>query len=174
MTDDLAGLDELRAEVQRLRDIEEIKSLKSRYFRYVDLHWWPELRSLFTDDAVFEIEESTSSPKSADEFVAAIERHLGRAMSVHHGHMPEIEVVDAERAHGIWAMYDLVEPAADAGYPVLTGYGHYTEEYRKVQGQWRIARLRLSRLKRSTDGEVVLGASVDGRRDFAEPGRASR
>jgi hypothetical protein len=167
---DFSDLDALRAEVQRLTDIEEIKTLKSRYFRYVDLHWWPELRSLFADDAVFEIEESTSLPKTADDFIAAIDRHLGQAMSVHHGHMPEIEIVDAEHAHGIWAMYDLVEPAESSGYPVLTGYGHYTEDYRKVAGQWRIARLRLSRLKRSTDGEVILGASVDGRRQFREPG----
>jgi hypothetical protein len=170
MTDAFSDLDGLRAEVQRLRDIDEIKNLKSRYFRYVDLHWWPELRSLFADDAVFEIEESTTSPKTADDFIASVAMHLGQSMSVHHGHMPEIEMVETERARGIWAMYDLVEPSSSSGYPVLTGYGHYTEDYRKVDGQWRIARLRLSRLKRSIDGEVVLGASVDGRRDFIEPG----
>ncbi len=173
MTDDLSDLDALRAQMQRLADVEEIKKLKARYFRYVDLHWWPELRALFADDAVFEIAESTSSPRTADDFIASVGKHLDRAMTVHHGHMPEIDVVDAENAHGIWAMYDLVEPDTSSGYPVLTGYGHYTEHYRKVEGQWRIARLRLSRLKRSTDGDVVLGASIGGRREFDEP-RADR
>jgi hypothetical protein len=92
-------------------------------------------------------------------------------MSVHHGHMPEIEVVDEENAHGIWAMHDIVEPSPGSGYPLLTGYGHYTEEYRKIEGEWRIARLRLTRLKRTVDGAVDIGNKVDGRREFAEPGR---
>lgn len=157
------------ADLQRLEDIEEIKQLKARYFRFVDLHWWPELRDLFTDDAVFEIGESTSSPKTSEEFVASIGRHLNEATSVHHGHMPEIRIVDAETAHGIWAMFDVVEPSTRSGYPVLTGYGHYTESYRKIDGRWRIARLRLTRLKRSVDSVVVEGETVDGRRQFSEP-----
>jgi len=160
---------EMAADLQRLKDIEEIKRLKARYFRYVDLHWWPELRELFTDDAVFEIGESTTSPRTADEFIASIERHLGQAMSVHHGHMPEIEIVGSDTAHGIWAMFDRVEPGSDSEYPVLTGFGHYTEEYHKVGGRWRIARLRLTRLARSVDGRVVDGSEVRGRRDFVEP-----
>lgn len=163
----VSEFDDLRALTRRLADIEEIKKLKARYFRYVDLHWWPELRGLFADDAAFEIGESRTSPGSVDEFLAAIEKHLGRALSVHHGHMPEIDIVGDDRAYGIWAMYDLVEPAGDTGYPLLTGYGHYTEEYRKVGGDWRIARLRLTRLKRSVDGEVVLGFDIDGRREFS-------
>lgn len=170
MTIDATGLALLRTEVRRLADIEEIKRLKARYFRYLDLHWWSELRALFTDDAAFEIGESTTAPRTADEFVAALRRHLDQAMSVHHGHMPEVEVLDAEHAYGIWAMYDLVEPAIGSGYPLLTGYGHYTEAYRKIDGHWRIAHLRLSRLKRSVDGAVVDGAEVDGRRAFSEPG----
>jgi hypothetical protein len=174
MTDHESDLAQLKAEVQRLRDIQEIETLKARYFRYVDLHRWPELRELFTDDATFEIAESTSSPNSVDEFIGAIDRHLSQAMSVHHGHMPEITIVDGENAHGIWAMYDLVEPPTDSSYPLLTGYGHYTEEYRKVDGEWRIARLRLTRLKRSVDGTVDIGTDVNGRRTFIEPASKPR
>jgi hypothetical protein len=162
-------LHRLESDLARCVDVEEIKTLKARYFRYLDLHWWDEFRGLFTDDAQFEIAESTSRPGSIDDFIASVSRHLGRAMSVHHGHMPEITLVDRDHAHGIWAMFDLVEPAADSGYPVLTGFGHYTEEYRKVDGHWRIARLRLTRLKRSVGAEVREGATVDGARAFVEP-----
>jgi hypothetical protein len=162
-------LSELFADVRRLKDIEEIKQLKARYFRYVDLHWWPELRELFTDDAVFEIGESTSGPNTAEEFIASLARHLSEAMTVHHGHTPEIQIVDTETAHGIWSMFDVVEPPSGSGYPLLTGFGHYTEDYRKVDGVWRIARLRLTRLKRSVEGNVVEGATVDGRREFVQP-----
>lgn len=153
----------------RLEAIEDIKHLKAKYFRYLDLHWWEELRSVFTDDAEFDILESSHKPSSPEEFLARVRDHLPTAMTVHHGHMPEIEYVDETKAKGIWSMFDLVEPAPSSGYPVLTGFGHYTEEYRRVDGGWLISRMRLSRLKRSVDGTVVDGYSVDGRRDFEEP-----
>jgi len=153
----------------RLEAVEEIKQLKARYFRYLDLHWWDELRGLFADDAQFDIAESRSKPADPDSFIASASAHLTSAMTVHHGHMPEITILDDEHAHGVWAMYDLVEPSSDAGYPVLSGYGHYTESYRRVDGQWRIASLRLSRLRRSVDGRIVDGASVSDRRPFVEP-----
>jgi hypothetical protein len=162
-------LQRLEEGLRRLEAIEEIKRLKASYFRYLDLHWWDELRSLFTDDAVYDIGESTARPATPEDFLGRVRSHLTQAMTVHHGHMPEITIVDDTHAHGIWAMYDLVEPAPDSGYPVLTGFGHYTEEYRKVEGRWRIARLRLTRLKRSVDGRVVDGDRVDGPRAFAEP-----
>lgn len=152
--------------LERIDALEEIRQLKARYFRYLDLHWWEELRALFTDDAEFEIGESTSRPSGPDEFLRSASKHLSTAMTVHHGHMPEIELVDDTRARGIWAMYDLVEPASGSGFPVLTGFGHYTEDYRKVDGEWRIARLRLTRLKRVVDGQVADGDRISGRRAF--------
>jgi len=57
--------------------------------------------------------------------------------------MPEIELLGADRARGIWAMFDWVDhPAYD-----LRGYGHYHEEYAKEDGAWRIRRTRLVRLR---------------------------
>jgi hypothetical protein len=40
-------------------------------------------------------------------------------------------------------MYDYVESPQF----VLHGYGHYEEAYRKVDGDWRIHRLKLTRLR---------------------------
>lgn len=159
----------LAERLARLEAIEEIKRLKAAYFRYLDLHWWDELRRLFTDDAVFDIAESTGAPSSPDEFLDRVRRHLDTALTVHHGHMPEITVVDEDHAHGVWAMYDLVEPAADSGFPVLTGFGHYTERYRRVDAHWRICGLRLTRLSRTVDGRLVEGDAVAGARSFDEP-----
>jgi hypothetical protein len=171
MTEDETAvrLHRLEEGLARLQAVEDIKLLKARYFRYLDLHWWEELRRLFTDDARFDIGESSSKPATPEDFLNSVTGHLGTAMTVHHGHMPEIVIVDAEHAHGIWAMFDLVEPASTSGYPVLTGFGHYTEEYRRVDGQWRIVLLRLTRLKRSVDGQVLAGEHVSGRRAFDEP-----
>lgn len=140
--------DNLRAAVERLVAIEEIRQLKARYFRFVDTKKWDEFASLFTDDLKIDFEESTSKPLTKDQFVASAERHFTGAMSVHHGHVPEIEIIDAEHARGIWPMFDLVETPPESSYDSHTGWGHYTEEYRKVDGKWLISRTRLSRLKR--------------------------
>lgn len=69
-------------------------------------------------------------------------------MSVHHGHVPEIEILDDDHARGIWPMYDLVETPPESAYESHTGWGHYAEEYRRVDGRWLISRTQLTRLKR--------------------------
>ncbi|HWD03495.1 MAG TPA: nuclear transport factor 2 family protein [Kribbella sp.] len=137
-------------DLQRLVAIEEIKKLKARYFRLLDEHDWVAFAELFTEDAHLDIAESSSGAHTLGEFLAALEKHLTPAVSVHHGHMPEIDVVDERTATGVWAMFDSVEPPAGSPYPVLTGFGHYHEEYRFDDGSWRISGLRLTRLKRET------------------------
>jgi len=137
-----------------LCEIEEIKQLKARYFRYLDTKQWDRLREVFLPDAIF---EGTHRPlHGADEFVAANRSRFANAKTVHHGHMPEIRLLGPGLARGIWAMFDWVEfdaaavDGADAevrDYSGYSGYGHYEEEYRKLQGEWRISRLRLKRLR---------------------------
>ena len=61
-----------------------------------------------------------------DRFVARCARILADVQSVHHGHMQEIEVLDATRATAITAMFDRLEFADGR---VQTGYGHYEEDY---------------------------------------------
>lgn len=138
------------SDVERLVAIEEIRQLKARYFRLLDAHDWEAFADLFTADAAFDIAESSSGVRTKADFLAALIRHLTPAVSVHHGHMPEIDIVDENTATGVWAMFDSVEPPAGSGYPVLTGFGHYHEEYRRDGGAWRISRLKLTRLKRET------------------------
>ncbi|MBC8188544.1 MAG: nuclear transport factor 2 family protein, partial [Proteobacteria bacterium] len=66
---------------------------------------------------------------------------LADVLTVHHGHMPEIEITGPDTASGIWSMVDIVQLGAG-----FKGYGHYHDEYRKQEGGWRIARMRLTRL----------------------------
>lgn len=138
----------LEQAVRRLVAIEEIRQLKARYFRAVDLKLWDLFRDLFTEDLRIDFAESTSKPMTRDEFVASASRHFAGAVSVHHGHIPEIELIDDTHAKGIWPMFDLVETPEGSSYESHTGYGHYTEEYRKEDGRWKIARTRLTRIKR--------------------------
>ncbi|WP_308162708.1 nuclear transport factor 2 family protein [Nocardia alni] len=141
---------DLERSVRRLIAIEDIRQLKARYFRCVDLRLWEEFADLFTEDLVVDFAESTSDPKGKTEFLASVARHFRSGYSVHHGHIPEIDVVDDTSATAIWPMYDRVESPADSGYVSHEGWGHYTETYRKCDdGKWRICRSRLTRIQRN-------------------------
>ncbi|MFI7195146.1 nuclear transport factor 2 family protein [Nocardia nova] len=141
---------DLERAVHRLLAIEEIRQLKARYFRCVDLRQWDEFADLFTDDLTVDFAESTSDPKGKKEFLASVARHFETGYSVHHGHIPEIDIVDETTATAIWPMYDRVESPVDSGYVSHEGWGHYTETYRRCDdGKWRICRSRLSRIRRN-------------------------
>lgn len=143
----------LTERVERLESIEEIKVLKARYFRYVDEKRWDDLAKLFTDPAQFRF-PGLGAFDDLHEGIAAVRGALDQATTVHHGHTPEIVVESANRATGIWAMHDYViwpDAADKIDYPDefqkgLRGYGHYHEEYRRIDGEWRIKSLALTRL----------------------------
>jgi hypothetical protein len=136
--------------VQALLDIEEIKQLKARYFRLMDTKAWDEWGEVFATDALMEVPEAQLVINGRAEIVAMVSGALAEARSAHHGHMPEIELTGPDTARGIWAMFDFVEWPAPDGAAVgagLHGYGHYHEEYVREEGRWRIATLRLDRLR---------------------------
>ena len=131
--------------VQRADEIEAIAQLKARYFRTMDAKDWDAMRAVFSDDLVMDTTESGGDKiTGADEFMAFLRDAIGDVVTVHHGHMPEIELTSATTATGIWAMEDMLR------WPDGTemhGYGHYHETYRKEEGTWRIATSTLTRLR---------------------------
>lgn len=134
--------------IRRLVDIEQIKQLKARYFRLVDAKEWAAWSELFAADAVLEIPEGELVHLGRDEIVTNVSAVMEQLRTVHHGHMPEIELTGPDTARGVWAMTDYVEwPEQDGQRVGLLGYGHYVEEYVREDGEWRIARSRLDRLR---------------------------
>jgi len=138
-------------DIQMLGEIEQIKQLKARYLRLVDEKKWDEWADVFTEDFHGWLGDVPDEEFTCrDEFIAFIRRAIGSAVTIHHGHMPEIEVLGPDRARGIWAMYDYVKfvsPDGPGGDLELDGYGHYREEYlRCADGRWRISSLRLTRI----------------------------
>ncbi len=131
-------------------DIEAIKQLKARYFRLMDTKDWHGLEKVFTEDVVIDVtEEGAGIRHSAAEHIEKLVQLLANAISCHHGHMPEIELTSPTTAKGIWAMEDRVWwPDADQNRSDLWGLGHYHETYEKVDGEWRIKTLKLTRLRR--------------------------
>lgn len=141
---------DLEQRVRRLEDIESIRRVKARYFRCVDFRLWDEFADLFTDDLEVDFAESTSKPKGKNEFIASVASHFVTGFSVHHGHLSEIDIIDDNTATALWPMYDRVESPADSGYVSHEGWGHYSETYRRCDdGQWRISRSKLSRIRRN-------------------------
>lgn len=136
------------SQIQQLLDVEAIKQLKARYFRLLDTKQWDELRAIFTDDATFAFREDPNDVETVDSVVARWSKFLAPARTVHQGHTPEIELQGPDAAHGVWAMVDYVEwPEQDGVRKGMEGHGHYHEDYVKVDGEWKIARLRLTRLR---------------------------
>jgi hypothetical protein len=95
------------------------------------------------------VPEGDVDERGRDAVVRSVSGVLEGVRTVHHGHMPEIEITGRDTAHGTWAMFDYVEFPSDptGARSGLRGYGHYTEDYVREDGEWRIASLRLSRLR---------------------------
>jgi hypothetical protein len=139
--------------LERLEALEQIRTLKARYCRFIDTKQWQALRGLFSSGARFEGFGSAPDGSDADAFVAGVSSRLAQAVSTHHCHTPEIVLLTPTRARGVWAMQDHLQwPHAIAlrELPDATGFvgsGHYEEEYVREEGQWKMAFLRLSRLR---------------------------
>lgn len=135
--------------IQHLLDIEAIKQLKARYFRCMDTKDWAGFKAVFASTARMLVPEGGVDLTGNQTIADTISGFLQGATTTHHGHMPEIQITGANTAKGIWAMFDYVQfPGADGQPGVgLQGYGHYHEEYVREDGEWKIARLELSRLR---------------------------
>jgi uncharacterized protein (TIGR02246 family) len=125
-------------------DLEAIRLLKARYFRTMDTKDWDGMRQVFTDDVVIDTTDAGGAVVSgADEFMTFLQGVLNDAVTIHQGHMPEIELTSESTATGIWALNDIVIWPNGMR---LDGYGHYHETYEKNAGRWRIKSSRLTRL----------------------------
>lgn len=148
--------------VEKLAAIEEIKQLKSRYFRAVDLKDAALLRAVFSDDATADYRGAATDPRSGlnavpdnteavveggDAITDGVMASVANLVSVHHGSVPEITLTSATTAEGIWPMVDLLR--LEPGGPVaeMVGYGHYYETYRREADGWKITTLKLTRLR---------------------------
>ena len=126
-------------------DVEAIKQLKARYFRTMDTKDWAAMRQLLTDDVVIDTTDSGGGVVTgADAFIAFLQQTLDGAVTVHHGHMPEITLTSGNTASGIWALHDEIVWADGTR---MQGDGHYHETYAKAGDGWLIASSTLTRLR---------------------------
>ncbi len=139
--------------------VESIKRLKARYFRTMDTKDWAAMRQVFTDDVVIDTTASGGGlVTGADEFMDFLSATLAEAVTVHHGHMPEIELTTPTTATGIWALQDLIIWPDGTR---LLGYGHYHESYLLLDDRWCIASSTLTRIHMEVHAGVGLDTVVD-------------
>src|SRR5712691_3739618 len=96
--------------VDELVAIEEIRSLKARYFRHMDTKDWEAFADEFTADAIMDTsgEAGGGVIEGRREIVSFVRNAIREVTTVHHGHMPEINIVSPTEATGIWAMEDML------------------------------------------------------------------
>lgn len=143
----------------RLIAIEEIRQLKARYFRLMDLRDWAAMGAVFCRDARFDCSEGfvttaldgtvsgfTGPTVSGREAIIAwIADAFAAQTSCHHGHAHEVTILNEREAEGVVAMEDYLF-GPDRKTRTYHGAGHYNERYRVEDGAWRIAETRLTRL----------------------------
>jgi hypothetical protein len=134
----------LRARIQRLDDIEEIKQLRARYTRCIDTQDWDALRNEVTED--FHTETDGGVLTGRDVVIESISKRLTGASTVHHCHTPEITITGPDSATGTWAMQDHVKMTREGAPFSFRGAGHYHESYVRTPTGWRISRSALKRL----------------------------
>lgn len=132
--------------MSNLEEIEAIRQLKYRYLRGVDLKDWPLLTSTFTTDAVSAYDGGNQTHIGRDAIVGWLQSALDNAViTLHQVHNPEIALTSATTATGTWYLEDRVINRGEdtpemAGRSILSGAAFYADEYRKVEGEWKISR----------------------------------
>jgi hypothetical protein len=125
-----------------LEAIEEIKRLKYRYFRTLDLKDWDGFGdTLATDIRARYGTQAMDKPVHFDDrdaVVAFMSENLHRGViTTHVAHHPEIDVNGTE-ASASWCFEDTV--IVPEFKVQIRGAGYYTDEYRKdADGAWRIS-----------------------------------
>ena len=119
-----------------MSDVEEIKALKYRYVRHLDLKQWDDFAECFVPEATADYAGLAFGDAAA--LVDYMRQNLGPGLiSMHHLHHPEISV-DGNAASGVWYLEDTVlAPDLDFG---LSGAAFYDDEYVRTSAGWRIRR----------------------------------
>jgi len=132
-----------------LRDIEEIRQVKHRYLRCIDLKLWDELGDTLTENSVLDTRTSAFGKlveiTGRAQIVALLRARLGPAvLTGHAASQPEI-AVDGDSATGIWSHRETV--LATTHRIVTASTGFWDDRYeRGGDARWRIARTGFTRV----------------------------
>lgn len=124
-----------------LTTIEEIRRLKYRYLRCIDLKRWDELSGILTVDATADYGTSVYGQpltlEGREAIVGFMREKVGPdIITTHSCGQPEIDI-DGDHATGIWRFDDRV--IATEHRVMIAGSAFYEDRYRRdEEGTWRI------------------------------------
>lgn len=135
-------------ELRELVEYEKIRRLKYRYMRAIDTHDFHLIRQVFCPDAHVWFGNGTYTFSGIADILGFYTGLLTPGFITSHIAVhPEIELTGADSATAIWRVEDIchfIDPLPKIvafpleGGEMLQGAGHYYDEYRKLDGQWRI------------------------------------
>jgi hypothetical protein len=133
-------LEAVENELELLRAKEEICRLKARYFNACDRQDPEGVRACFASGEVIIDMSYFGHCRNRDEFVDEIFVPRGchdHVLDMHHGANPEIEMLDAQRARGVWSLDYRNINTQEQTVTLLSAF--YYDEYRLLDGQWKIS-----------------------------------
>jgi hypothetical protein len=122
-----------------LEDIEAIRKLKHRYFFACDRKRPAEVLACFAPGEIRLDYGRVGQFSRAEDMVAvftalACQEHI---VEMHHAQNDQIEILDATRAEATWGLFYFMINTRDRSVTQLGGY--YLDEYRKIDGEWKIS-----------------------------------
>jgi ketosteroid isomerase-like protein len=137
--------EELKRQIQVLGDLEAIRQLKARYAQVVDGFLNQDIEKLFTEDAVLDFtpRDILKGRQAIKEFFRKIPEF--QPFSIHYFVLPDIKV-EGEKAQGRWYMW---LPATKGDGSAIWVAGYEDDMYVKVDGEWLISEVKLTRCFRT-------------------------
>ena len=132
---------ELETEVQQARDFQSVQNLQAAYGYYVDKGLWDKAAELFAEDGSLEL--AGRGVFVGRERVREYLHHLppyGKGMLYNHMQLQPVIHVDsaAGTAKARWRSFMMV---GSLGNEARWGEATYENEYKRVDGEWKIALL---------------------------------
>jgi hypothetical protein len=150
------NIEDLADNLQQLQDLEEIKKLQREYMQHIDNLEFRKVLDLFTDDATVEIRNS-GVLKSKKEIESIYLNRLGKRKVRNDGHLVGEPVISVkgDKAEGHWTVYIFFSVPS-----VRWVQGRNDMEYAKVNGQWKISKLKFIRTLSSDPCDMTFEAEM--------------
>jgi hypothetical protein len=134
----MADFADLERRIALIEEKAAIERLKYAYWRHLDLKQWPQLRQLFAEDATVNYSSGKYEFRGIDAVMKFLTESLSverGAMTIHHGHHPEIEITGPTTAKGTWALYNYMYNVKQNRAIRIGAYYH--DDYVKIGGAWK-------------------------------------